>query len=142
MTPTLTNLTDDQKLSRLAQASDWIFHSSVDNALGQALPEWWESPDGETTAWITSELPPFLTDLNAAITLCDMLAEKGWHCNLANGLDKTWECEFMRPPTESTHPDDIGSRRGETLEIIYGCGDTVCLAIVEAALIAINLATK
>lgn len=53
-------------------------------------------------------LPDYLGDLNAALTLVDHLAKLGWRCSLANGLDCTWECEFMRPPLAETHPDFIG----------------------------------
>lgn len=77
-------------------------------------------------------VPDYFFDANAALALCDAMAKEGWNCHLGNGLDKTWECEFQRPPTAETQPDDIGSRADERLEIIYGSGDTLPIAICEA----------
>jgi hypothetical protein len=84
-------------------------------------------------------IPNYLSDLNACMELCNRLAEQGWNCQLANGLDGTWECEFMRPPIEATDGDDIGSRHGERLEIHYGTGDTAAKAVCETFLRTLNL---
>jgi hypothetical protein len=79
-------------------------------------------------------MPDYLNDLNAALTLIDFLAEYGWRCNLANGLDQTWECEFMREPSDNTPYELIGVHQGETFEIHYAPADTMPLAICQAFL--------
>jgi hypothetical protein len=84
-------------------------------------------------------LPDYLGDLNAAIELPAHLATQGWWCELANGLDGTWECEFMRAPTPNTDSDHIGERRNERLEIHYAGADILPLAIGEAFLRTLNL---
>lgn len=68
-------------------------------------------------------LPDYLNDLNAAITLCDFLAERGWNCHLDNGLDKTWECIFTRGRTGNENSDEH-----------YGPGNTMTAAICQAFL--------
>lgn len=69
-------------------------------------------------------LPRYLNDANAALTLCDVLAEKGWNCELNNGLDKTWECCFFRHDKKET--------------MHYAPGNTLPLAIVNTFLKAIG----
>ncbi len=86
------------------------------------------------TRCVGADVPRYMDDLDAALTLVDFLAAQGWRCNLANGLDKTWECEFMRPPTAATPKDRIGIHCGETLEIHYAPADTLARAICEAFL--------
>lgn len=80
------------------------------------------------------ESPDYPSDLNAAIELIDFLADRGWHCRLGNGLDKTWECEFYRDATENTNEDDIGTILGCDLpqEIHYQSADTLAEAIARA----------
>jgi hypothetical protein len=84
-------------------------------------------------------LPDYLNDLNAAIFLCDFLAERSWNCTLGNGLDKTWECEFYKSATDKTHPDNLGQRDGKQIELHYGSADTLAEAISEAFLRTIGL---
>lgn len=80
-------------------------------------------------------LPDYLTDLNAAISLCDLLADKGWNCRLGNRLDKTWECEFYRPATEQSLSGNVGSIAGiDPAEIHYAGAATMAQAIYEAFL--------
>lgn len=81
---------------------------------------------------MNSNPPDYFTDANSALTLCAAMADKGWRCSTNQGLDKTWECEFTRPLTTETNPDDIGTRDGERFEIIYGSGKTQPSAICEA----------
>lgn len=81
-------------------------------------------------------LPDYFHDLNACAGMIDLLAECGWRCNLANGLDKTWECELMRPPTTTTDPDCVTEIRGETFEVIYSPADKLTHAIYLAFLVA------
>jgi hypothetical protein len=102
-------------------------------------------PSGrQTTDGTDTEIPDYLNDLNAAAALCDVMADLGWFCGLANGLDKTWECEFYRPATSQTNPDDIGTRvdydGGKTrLEIHYSAGTMASLAIARCFIRALNL---
>lgn len=77
--------------------------------------------------------------MNACVDIANVMAEKGWWIDMRNGLDKTWECEFSRPPTPETDPDDIGELRGERLEIIYAAADTLPMAVCEACLRALKL---
>ena len=52
--------------------------------------------------------------------LCNALAKEGWNCELNNGLDTTWECEFKkRDVHENLH---------------YGAANTMAGAICEAFL--------
>jgi hypothetical protein len=84
-------------------------------------------------------IPDYLNDLNAAIFLCDFLAERSWNCTLGNGLDKTWECEFYKSATDKTHPDNLGQRDGKQIELHYGSADTLAEAISEAFLRTLGL---
>lgn len=81
-----------------------------------------------------SIVPSFTTSHDAAFTLIFAMRVNWWTVNLANGLDGTWECEFMRPPIGTTRSDDIGMKMGEKLEIHYGAAPTAPLAICKAFL--------
>lgn len=83
------------------------------------------------------EFEAYLDDLNAALTLINFLAERGCRCRLGNGLDKTWECEFMRKPTPTTRPEFIGEYDREMMEIIYAPADTLAQAICDGFLLAL-----
>lgn len=85
----------------------------------------------------SESVPDYANDVRVALSLCDFLAEQGWRCNLGNGLDKTWECEFMRRPTATSREDDIGIHQGERLEIHYAPADTLAQAIADCFLLTI-----
>lgn len=78
--------------------------------------------------WREGFIPDYLNDLNAAIQLCDELAGKGWNCELNNGLDKTWECEFVK------HSDESNATIGERSKRHYGAADKLSAAICDAFL--------
>lgn len=145
MTAALSQLTPEAKRKLCAEALGWTrvdtrpeficgrsFFSSPRDS-GGTPPNSKPADDGEPEY---DRLPDF-TDPTAAILLIDHLAGFGWRCNLANGLDKTWECEFTRAPTVETDDDDIGSRQGERLEIQYAAADTLAEAIVDAFLLCL-----
>lgn len=110
-----------QKTVLIAESLSW-----------KANGRWVDCPDGSTALLTEVRFPEWFEDANAAETLCDALSKEGWHCDLNNGLDRTWECEFSRPPTVETNPDDIGTRGDERLEIHYGAATTLAAAIAEA----------
>lgn len=140
MTEQIQKLTPEEKRIRIAEACGWVKLAPFLNACG-GLTQEWRHPDPVGHRNCTAGEFDYLDDLNAALTLIDFLAERGWRCNLANGLDKTWECEFMRPPTDATDDDDIGSRQGERLEIRYAPAATLAEAICDGFLLAHTLMT-
>lgn len=123
MTPTLTSLTDDQKCALLAEAQGWI-NTPRDGEVatwshpGQRLP-------GGRDFISEMGLPDPLHDLNAAITLCDMLADNGWKMHFHKGTSETWEVEMYR--------------EADSHFVIFG---PLATAISNCALLALNLATK
>ena len=82
----------------------------------------------EEAAWNIVSIPAFDTDAKAALMLVDWMAKNGWFCELANGLDYTWECSFMRARTAATKPEDISGER----ELHYIPAQTLPLAILGA----------
>jgi hypothetical protein len=66
-------------------------------------------------------LPDYPSDLNACKTLIDLLAEKGWTCQLDNGLDKTWECTF-----------ETGTSGHKDFKQHYEAADELAVAICRA----------
>jgi hypothetical protein len=102
----------------------------------------WYAP-GQAHVWfktlLSTEIPDYLNDLNATVQVCDFLADRGWNCNLGNGLDKTWECEFYKADTEHTHTDNLGTFHGKQVELHYGSADRLGEAISEAFLRTLNL---
>lgn len=104
-----------------------------------ALPHWRKRGlgpgDGRPKSPLvdTSDAPAFLGDANAALDLCNRLAKEGWHCELSNGLDTTWECTFWR--FQNDVPKDLrGNREGRETEEHYGPGGTFCEAVCQAYL--------
>lgn len=98
----------------------------------------WISKDG----LIKSHPPNYLSDLNAAASLCDLLADQGWQCEANNGLNKSWECIFFREATENTRPENKGKRQEYDLvdsEEHYCAADTLAEAICGAFLRTLNL---
>lgn len=87
-------------------------------------------------------IPKFTADADAALTLADALAEKGWKCRTNNGLDKTWECEFTRPPHPNSKDEHVSLTRYGTVELHYGAGDSQSLAICRAYLAVIRSEAK
>lgn len=79
-------------------------------------------------------LPDYHGDLNACMDICAAAAKDGWRVELRDGLDTTWECEFMRRPVPGSKDENIGVHMGETLEIHYGSQDTASAALCEAFL--------
>lgn len=101
--------TEAQQIA-IAEACGWKYESETD---------FWRRGDrlihGEKGKG--THLPDYPNDLNAAVTLCDFLADQGWNCDINNGLDKTWECTFAK--------DD---------EVHYAPADTLAAAISQAFL--------
>ena len=61
----------------------------------------------------------------SAFAVIESMRQKGYVVQLDNGLDGTWEAQFYKPtPYGSTN---------EVLEKTYGAGDTMLLAVTEAA---------
>lgn len=81
-------------------------------------------------------IPRFSTDPAAALELVEWMRERGWRCNLANGLDGGWECEFMRPQRPDSPPEHCGITMGEAVELYYAPADTLPLAISRAFIAA------
>lgn len=82
-------------------------------------------------------VPAFESDANAALTLAAALADEGWKCYANQGLDKTWECEFHRKPTEKTNDDDFAKVGGVSqpwMEVHYATAPTFALALCLAFL--------
>lgn len=134
-TSQLQKLTPEEKRVKIAEHLGWKLVDLPAHPNGPKLL--WMTPEGRQLNMGTPDtVPDYRGDSNAALTLVDHLAKQGWRCNLGNGLDKTWECEFMRSPTAATHPDFIGIHQGETLEIRYVPADTLAEAICDGFLLA------
>lgn len=122
---------------RVAELCGWVRGTWSKDERGRPAPEHecFFNPNHAYAPEIPHAPPDYPNDLNACLTLIDMLADRGWNCALGNGLDKTWECEFYRPAKlGQTHPDNLGIRYGKSIELIYGSADTLELAICEAFL--------
>lgn len=52
---------------------------------------------------ISNSVPNYHSDLNAAIQLCDHLAEKGWHVTMNRQKEGQWWCCFSKPMKSTTH---------------------------------------
>lgn len=90
---------------------------------GVQFPFWHHDDPAQ---YVKGDLPDWMGDLNAAIQLCDKLAEEGWRCEINNGLDKTWECIFSKTPTR--RPD-------RTIEHYHPAGtlaEAICGAFLRA----------
>jgi hypothetical protein len=81
-----------------------------------------------------SDLPDYPSDLYAAVTLCDHLAEKGWNCELSQGTDKTWECTFERIASKDSPVGTLTFDNDTAYEIYYHPADTLPEAICGAFL--------
>lgn len=128
-------MTPDQQRIAIAGARGYTFHGEATYG-GTELNGWWKGQE-----YARSGLPQWLDSLDAAITLCDALAKDGWFCQLSNGLDTTWECEFYRKPTDETHPDNIGFFQGANWELHYAASNTAAEAICQCFLRTLNLWT-
>ena len=128
MTPDeLAKLTPEERRIRIAEKCGWKRktrkrYAGEDNVSG------WEK-DGKFNCY-PCQFPDYLSDLNAASTLCDFLAAQGWRCHIDNGLDKTWECTF-------THSTELDGMAGCPL-FHYAPADTLASAICDAFLLTVG----
>lgn len=97
-------------------------------------------PHDEPVTKEKAPLPDFVTDPNAALTLCDWMAEREWQTEINQGTGKDWECEFVRLAQDGDDPDELTMRRNFRVRIVYGAASTLPLAITRAFLIANGLA--
>lgn len=98
---------------------------------GVELQFWWGKD--LDAAWKPSwkYMPNYPADLNAAMQLCEALADEGWNCEANMGLNKCWEVIFLRPTTERNER----TRQkfdGSLWEEYYAPADTLAKAIVLA----------
>jgi hypothetical protein len=115
-------MTADEIRVKCAEAMGWTPH-----AIRSCDSMWFHPGEKHRLLERTNRIPKFTRSLDAAITLCDHLAGKGWRCRLDNGLDKTWECIFYK-----------GFRlKGEEWREQYGAADTLPLAICRCFLLVI-----
>lgn len=113
-------MTDTNKLNQLcAEKLGWYRLPHDEDAW--APQGWVYGRDSYGKLRSTDKLPQFTSDHNAAITLLDALAKKGWRNKMNQGLDGTWECETQ-------------TGFGKADDYHYGAGDTLPLAIVEVFL--------
>lgn len=112
--PRLPDLSDDQKRVLLAEAQGW-----KPNPTWLAPKAWLNPKDQESF----HELPDYLYNERAAITLCDMLGDKGWRVFIDK--PKEWRCVF----------EDEHGRHTEY-------APSLATAISNCASLALNLATK
>ncbi len=90
----------DEQRRAIAEAIGWrIVEKPVPNK--NVCPFELIRPDGTRAGYTfhpeilwSRHAPDFPSDLNAAIQLCDKLAEEGWSCELSQGTAKGWECTF------------------------------------------------
>jgi len=85
------------------------------------------------TAHYIDLIPDYLSDLNATMKVCSLLAKQGWRCVANMGTDGTWECFFTKRHQGLSLPG-LGDH--------YGAGDTLALALVEAILLTIEQERK
>ena len=100
-----------------------------------------DRPRGIPTGDNNWEWLPIFDSMDKAISLCDEMASRGWECVLSNGLDKTWECEFMKSADKDTPEEHWGHIHGRAVELYYAAADTLPLAINECFLRALKLWT-
>lgn len=125
-TEQLSQLTPEQKRVKCAELMGYKKHDCNG-------PTCWCIHNGEDGMIRTGDfnqlVPNFPVDANAALTLCDRMAEEGWNAELNNGLDKTWECAF-------SHSELTKARAGGREPVMhYGCANTLPEAIVSAFLL-------
>lgn len=97
-------MTEEEKRVKCAEAQGWQNVRKTTVLKGRIMKQgiWGCSQSWSDGGYTKNELiPDFTRDINAAVTLCEWMAEKGWRWEASSGADKRIRFVFIREGIET-----------------------------------------